>query len=106
MAARGSSKRLTEAIEALRVLCPTEHPVEVRRVKMSPDDFGYAEFVSKGRKHFKVRINSTLPADFQLWVLIHEWAHCMTWNICHRRHDDHGAHFGVAYSEAYNAIYS
>ena len=106
MAARGSIKKLREAVDTLRVLCPTPYPVEVRRVKMSVEDFGDSEFIKRGRRYFKIRLNSTLPIEFQLWVLVHEWAHCMTWEISHRRHDDHGPFFGIAYAEAYNAIYS
>lgn len=95
------------ALETLRVLCPAAHPVDVRRVQMADCDFGYADLVLSGESpKFRVRINRTLQQDFQIWVLIHEWAHCMTWDLSHSRHDDHGAHFGVAYSEAYQAIYN
>jgi hypothetical protein len=103
--ARESTRTLKQALETLRVLCPTPHPVDVRRVRMADNDFGYADLVTGDKPKFKVRINRALQLDFQIWVLIHEWAHCMTWDLSHSRHDDHGAHFGVAYSEAYNAIY-
>lgn len=106
MATKGTTKTLREAIDILRVMCPTQYLVTVRRTKMSHDDYGDAELIKKGRRHFKIRLNAQLPIDFLVWVLVHEWAHCMTWEVTHRRHDDHGAFFGIAYSEAYNAIYS
>lgn len=106
MAVKGTTKTLRGAIDILRVMCPTQYPVAVRRAKMSSDDYGDAELITKGRRHFKIRLNTKLSIDILIWVLIHEWAHCMTWEVTHRRHDDHGAFFGIAYSEAYNAIYS
>ena len=108
MAAKGTTSTLREAIDILRVMCPTQYPVAVRRTRMAKetDDFADVELVMKGRRHFKIRLNAKLPVHFLIWVLVHEWAHCMTWEVTHRRHDDHGAHFGIAYSEAYRAIYS
>lgn len=105
MAAKSNVLALRQAVEILRVICPTQYPVSVRRSKLTKDIHGDAEFIIKGGKRFKIRIKSDVALDFQIWVLIHEWAHCMTWDITHLRHDDHGAHFGVAYSEAYRAIY-
>ena len=105
MAARHTTKKLREAVDTLRVLCPTQHPVQVRRCQMAPD-YGDVELTKKGRRCFKIRLSAQLPIDFQVWVLVHEWAHCMTWTISHHQHDDHGAFFGIAYAEAYKAIYS
>lgn len=100
-----TTKTLRASIEELRVLCPTQYPVVVRRAQLAKEDFGEAQFITKGRRHFKIRLNSRLSIDFLIWVLIHEWAHCMTWEVTHKRHDDHGAFFGIAYSEAYKAVY-
>ena len=99
-----SAIQLRTAAETLRVLCPTKYPVVIRRVKLT--DHGDCELVKvKRRRTFKIRISSNLDIQFQIWVLVHEWAHAMTWDITHDRHPDHGGHFGIAYAEAYAAIY-
>lgn len=104
--ANSTTQGLKKALANLKVMCPTKYPVYVRRTKLPDPVFGDAEFTKvKGKPAFKIRLCSTLPFQFQMWVLIHEWAHCMTWDITHDKHGDHGAHFGVAYSEAYKAIY-
>lgn len=90
-------------VETLRVLCPVKN-VEVRRCKLPSGQQGDAGYDKKKRR-YTIRINNALHIDFQIWVLIHEWAHCMTWTVTHDRHDFHGAHFGVAYSEAYTAVF-
>jgi hypothetical protein len=106
MSHRSNTRLLRDACETLRVLCPTDKPVVVVRAKMPDGDFGDCALGKhKGRKVYKIRLNSALPWDFQQWVLIHEWAHAMTWPVTHSRHDDHGSHFGIAYAEAYQAIY-
>ena len=106
MAAKETTKTLRSTIEILRVMCPTQYPVVVRRSKLPHNCFGEADLIKKGRRHFKIRLSSRLSVDFLIWVLVHEWAHCMTWDVTHRRHDDHGAFFGIAYAEAYKAIFS
>jgi len=39
-------------------------------------------------------------------ALIHEWAHCLAWNANHQTLEFHDAMWGVAYANAYNAIYA
>jgi hypothetical protein len=93
-------------VAKLRVLCPTRYPVEVRRVRSLGDAFGDCDLaVVNRRRRFRIRLLASLDPHFQVWVLVHEWAHAMTWELTHERHSDHGAHFGIAYSEAYTAIY-
>ena len=106
MSMSGSTRTIKQTLETLRVLCPTQYPVRVRRTKLPDGIFGDADYISKGKRHFKIRLCSKLTPEFLVWVLVHEWAHCMTWDLTHSRHDDHGAYFGIAYSEAYQAIYS
>lgn len=96
-----------EALAALRVLCPTNHPVVVRRTTLPADtSFGDAQLTGKGAKrHYFVRINKDMDPDLQIMILTHEWAHCMIWPIHHDRHPMHGPLLGVAWSEAYRAVY-
>lgn len=103
---KSQAATLKAAADSLRVLCPTHYPVKVRRVDMAPAAFGDAELLGSGNaKHFLIRINKNKDVDFQIWVLVHEWAHCMAWLAYHDRHVDHCPHFGIAYSEAYLAVY-
>ncbi len=94
-----------KAIANLRVLCPTDRPVSVRRVQMSPDIKGDASISVRGQRRYNIRINTQYCIDIQIETLVHEWAHCMTWYVTHERQLDHGPHFGIAYAEAYRATY-
>lgn len=94
-----------KAIATLRVLCPTDRPVSVHRMDMPDGAYGEASISVRGKRRYKIRVNTKYCIDMQIETLIHEWAHCMTWYVTHVRHADHGPHFGIAYAEAYNAIH-
>lgn len=97
--------KFRKTLATLRVLCPTDYPVRVRRVPMGEGFHGDVCISTRGKKAYKVRINSENCITCQIETLVHEWAHCMTWCVTHERHDDHGSHFGIAYAEAYQAAY-
>lgn len=102
MRANKHDRVFRRTVEDLLAICPVKYPVSVRRCKMANDDFGDADF-RKGKYH--IRINRDLDPDFQIWVLVHEYAHCLSWNVIHDRTSEHGPYFGVAYAEAYNAAF-
>ena len=91
-----------EAARMLRAYCPTEFPVMVRRVSLKDGFFGDC---SKGEKAFLVRVNKALDKDFQIWVLVHEYAHAMAWGFEGMHESEHTPHFGVCYARAYNAVF-
>lgn len=100
--AKWNRKDWREAIDTLRTLCPLPTQVSVTRVPLPDGDLGDCE---KRRGRFYIRISNEIPTDFAIWVLIHEWAHAMVWPLYKRRDRDHTSHFGIAWAEAYRAIY-
>ena len=103
--ARLDRKRWTEAIAALRTLCPVyRYEVTVRRCTMPKDCDGYVR--PDGDTKLSVRVNRALETSQAVEVLVHEWAHAMTWDIEHERSWSHSAYWGVAYAEAYRAVYN
>lgn len=90
------------ALSMLRALCPTERPVMVRRIRLSSGSYGDCE---RKKKVFLIRVNKDLTPDFQVWVLIHEYAHAMAWPYEGIHDHEHTAHFGVCYARAYNAVH-
>jgi hypothetical protein len=103
--------------QRLAGICPApdESEIVIRRVKMGPDEFGDTERVevppeegfedAPPEYRYVIRINSALPTDFAVWVLVHEWAHVMVWPIYGERDADHGPYWGIAYGKAYQAAY-
>jgi len=111
------NKEWRRAKQRLSGLCPPpdDCDVIVRRVRMDDESFGDSEreevkpepgFEDEPTKYrYVIRVNSGLPTDFAIWVLIHEWAHVLVWPIYGERDTDHGAYWGVAYGKAYQAAY-
>jgi hypothetical protein len=93
------------AAAKLRHFCPTNYPVRVIRRQPPEEDDADCRLMTKGKYHYSIRISPKLTGRFAVWALVHEWAHAMSWPIHHGRHPLHGAFFGVAYAEAYTAIY-
>jgi hypothetical protein len=83
----------------LKRACPPEHPVSVRRLKLSERLDGDCQF-KEG--HFRVRINRNLPEHEAIETLLHEWAHTIAWDKCHS--DEHCDEWGKAYSRVYRAF--
>lgn len=90
------------AKDALRVLCQPGKPVTVYRAALGEGNFGDCE--DRG-KDFLVRVNRDLCTDFAVWVLAHEWAHCLAWSTYKDRDKMHTAHFGIAWAETYRAVF-
>lgn len=95
----GAEATFRSALRDLRALCPTPCPVRVRRCKLPPERYGDCDL--SGRQ-FVIRVSNEIGEDAQVLVLVHEYAHAMTWNVLS---DDHGPFFGVAYAQAYNAVF-
>jgi len=100
-----SRKRWHDAVAALQTLCPVPgHQVQVRRSKMSAFDDGDCRLLKRG--HMMVRVNRTIPYPFDLEVLVHEWAHALSWHMEHDRAGSHSPFWGVAYAECYRAVFN
>mgnify|MGYP001354812276 CR=1 FL=1 len=77
-----------------------EYKVSVRRTKLPDTLCGDCRLVNgkKKRKEFLIRINNRLSEDLAIETFVHEWAHVIAW---HAPGDDHGCHWGRAYSKVY-----
>jgi hypothetical protein len=71
----------------------------VRRTSVSKNIFGECILISsRGRKEFLIKIDRNLDEETAVFVLLHETAHCDSWN---KEKNDHGLEFGKAYSKIY-----
>lgn len=53
---------------------------------------------------FLLRINGSIPDDYALLILVHEWGHALVWDECPDE-SPHGPIWGVAFSSAYEALF-
>ena len=88
------------ALVQLSALCPVPGGVEVTFGELNPMFLGQTELVEGGS--FRITITSGLSEPDQCSVLVHEWAHAMTWGGPDDG-TDHSAYWGVAYAQAYRA---
>ena len=93
-------------MSSFRALFSTLHPITLRREKIA--DWGDCSLGTRsGKPVIVVRVNSTLPVEMQLLVLLHELAHAVQF-----RHDeaeelresDHDAEWGIAYARIWRAL--
>ena len=87
-------KNYRRVVKFLKQELPPRYPVSVRRVEVPRDEFGHCALE---RRKFYIYIDRCLPEWLALEVLIHEWAHCLSWS----RKEFHNDAWGVAYSRAY-----
>lgn len=99
---RWDAKEWRHALSSLRTLCDPGQKVYVRRVMMSDGYYGDCE---KKRGHFNIRLSKAMNFHESLLVLIHEWAHAMSWDLQNRRDPHHDEHWGVCYSRCYRAVF-
>jgi len=82
---------------------PPPRPITVHQENgscLSGDDLGYAH-LTKGNK-FVVAVNRHLPYWAKAEVLVHEWAHVLTW--LGNDSDMHGEEWGLNYARIYQAF--
>lgn len=100
-------KEWRQYIRQLRECLPTSYPVEVRRIDASrlPFSLGDTQLVGSKRRRFLIRISKDLEWNLSLWVLGHEYAHAMTWQVPSTiEPDDHGPIFWQAKGRAFAAM--
>ena len=98
-------RSLRDAASQLRVLVPPVWPVKVRRVPLE-EQFGDCSFIrqSKEGPYFLIRVAKSLDPDSALLILIHEWAHCLSWGSVSHRIRHHGPEWGIAMSRIWQAL--
>ena len=113
-ASRGAPEHLQETLTALRKHCPPPLPVVVKLCRL-PDDLDGQTI--RNPREFIIRLARQLDENRLVNVLLHEWAHCLSWSLKHDRiYDDYeagktswteyeaGCHdgaFGVAFAQAH-----
>ena len=85
------------AIMWLKNTFPAQKPVSVKTRKIDPDTLGATEFA--GAK-LKVEINVDQNFQIKMEVLIHEWAHVISW-FGAGHEEEHPDDWGLAYARIY-----
>ena len=76
--------------------------MRVRRTRMCGVNDGTCE---RKEKIYWIEVEKCLDETHQLLVLVHEFAHAMSWPLDLGWGPDHTAHFGICYTRAYNAVF-
>lgn len=85
-----------DAVRFLKKRLPPKHKVSVRRVKLKGDAAADIGLDVKKRK-FLIRISKSLPNDAAVLILLHEWAHALSWES-----KNHNIEWATTYSDVYN----
>ena len=89
-------------VEFFREQCPAPHPVVVRRIDLgtAADHWGSCNLIEDGpgAPFFQVDVHRALKRPASYFVLIHEWAHAISWHEAVVEGEDHGEAFGRAYA--------
>lgn len=86
-------------VQQLKCKLPLKYPVTVKRISGLAD----AGDCSLHNKHFYIRINSELSWDASILILIHEFAHCLSFRVRENVKEAHGDRWGKAYALVYRA---
>jgi len=107
-----TNQRFNLVIRILREEFPTNRPIKCRRVGSSDrmlkklNAHGYTHLVNADGlskdQYFIVVINRSLDWQKQLDVIMHEWAHAITWD--YPSSQDHNREWANAYGKIYRRI--
>jgi hypothetical protein len=93
---RGCFGSLTAAIRSLKEHVPPNHPVVVKLCELPRREAGDCNLVDN---KYIIRINRDLDETARVLMLVHEWAHSLTW-----KHPVHGRKWAMAYRRCYRVI--
>jgi hypothetical protein len=91
---------LLATLEELRTELPLGAPVVLVMGVEDPDNCGES-WLDEESGMFFIHVEEGIDWRMQQWIVIHEYAHCMTWNS----DTDHGPAWAASYAEAYRAIF-
>jgi hypothetical protein len=106
-------KLFHQIVDHLHDLLPARFPVDVRLGWPGERCYGVCGL---GRRRFDICVSSRLSEEFAIEVLIHEWAHALSWPRDERRFTyrwqpysirgpiDHDAAWGRAYAKVYSTV--
>lgn len=100
-----NTRQLRRDLAVLRDRVPPLLPVVVSRRRLN-DCWGYVTLARKEGQphHFVMVLDNRLQWPALLYILVHEWAHCLAWQEGHEVLCDHGPEFGLAYSRVYQEL--
>lgn len=93
-----------DALWALSSAHPLPAPLVVSVEACLPDHYGTCEW-DEDAGQFLIRVEETIAPDWQVDILIHEYAHALSWDAGCARERSHSAYWGVAYWQAYTAVH-
>lgn len=103
-----STRKVINAIaKNLRDEVPPAFPVRIHQVDFKDQrEYGDASFHDAGSKsYFLIRLKRGMDPDLVLFVLVHEWAHCVGWSSVRQDYiEDHDPEWGVAYARCWKAV--
>ena len=97
-------------IRRLRGALPPDRPIQVQTTDTLPLDRRIHPMkrwdgeTLQYEDHYKIRIKRSLDLDDRKEVLMHEWAHCLSWPKDNG--DDHSSAWGSAYARVYRTALS
>lgn len=91
-----------QALNKLRKDIPPPLPTQVRRIKIK-DEEDTIGFCEKRGKKFYIKIDKRLSEQMAIMILLHEWAHALSWPYCGSKEEDHGPEWGIAYAKVWRA---
>ena len=53
---------------------------------------------------FRIRVDRAIAEEAQVYVLLHEWAHALSWGSESHRIRHHGPEWGIAMSRIWQAL--
>jgi len=80
-----------------------EYKISVRRVVVPAEYYAFTQKLAD--KHFRISVGSSMEEPAQIGWLVHEIAHVISWHK-DKHHSQHGKHFGIAYSKAWQIYLS
>jgi hypothetical protein len=92
-----------KTVNWLRKAFPTKKPVKTRRltgIKRAKDYRGVCWL--EQNKYFVIHVNRSCSFATQVDILLHEWAHALTW--FGSDNDDHGDEWALAQGRIYRAF--
>lgn len=97
---RIKSSEFNRLVKKLEKHFPASHPILIDRCSLE-NVYGDCSF---HENHYLIRIEKNLDHCASMCILIHEWAHALTWplsNISYRDHDDL---WGVTFAKIWSVI--
>lgn len=82
-------------VKLLKSNISAKYPISIHRVKMAETLHGDCNLIDK---KFRIRINKDLDQWMAIETVIHEVAHCLSWN---EKQDYHWYGWGIAFSKVY-----